>query len=661
MGYLDKPLDRFVLAGLGRPGSFALRHAAVSLRVALASGPPLGLLFALAVVVVNRPRFSTIPDFLLLSLYFSVLFLAIVFALEFAAGLALSLLAQWRGRGVAAFHATAARAGLCVSLLLSAYLAFWWRRRSGGSADWRFDLAGLCALLIVNAALFRISSLASLAALIRASELPPEEHGQGARAGRVLGFVAAAVLTIGFFLAPRPAPAQAAASFEPLGIPGRLVVIAWDGLGRSMLEAASVSEQAGGGGRREAVPLGRSALWGGDPGVPRALIPLSGAAEGVALSRPAYWTEIATGRPAAEHGVGGVASRRVAGLSSPLGSSAPLGTVLTMLLPGRSVPVDATLRRAPALWDILGSKEGIAVVGWWATWPASDRSAAGRPFFVVSDRAVFGIDAPSAPERGIAPAAFAATLARERSADLEAVDRDIAERFGGDGSPPSAAIARSGRIDGYALRVAMRLITGSALKPGLEPGLRDLFLYLPGLDILQAAGAPTAGGEVTRLLSGDNSVRFGYVRFIQDGIDRIAAGLRPEDWLVIIGDPGRRGGASPGGGEDPGTALPAGAGAGGAGDGGWILISGPGCAPGISPEPWRPLDLAPTLLNLRGFPTVRDMKGTVQTLFLSPEWRARLRVRTVDSFGEFSFPPRETGVTDEDEALERLRSLGYVR
>src|SRR5262245_39448883 len=82
MGYLSRPLERYVLGGVARPGSFLRRHAAVSLRVALAAGPLLGLLFALAVVVANRPRFSHASDFLVLAGGFTVVFGAAVFLLE---------------------------------------------------------------------------------------------------------------------------------------------------------------------------------------------------------------------------------------------------------------------------------------------------------------------------------------------------------------------------------------------------------------------------------------------------------------------------------------------------------------------------------------------------------------------------------------------------
>src|SRR5439155_23221337 len=68
--------------------------------------------------------------------------------------------------------------------------------------------------------------------------------------------------------------------------------------------------------------------------------------------------------------------------------------------------------------------------------------------------------------------------------------------------------------------------------------------------------------------------------------------------------------------------------------GGWVLLEGPGVVPGVGDEPWDPMDLAPTLLNLRGFPRDRGMPGLARTGFLRPEWRARLTPRVIDTFGQ---------------------------
>jgi len=258
MGYLGRPLERYVLGGVASPGSFLRRHAAVSFRVALATGPLLGLLFALAVVIANRPRFSHARDFLVLAGAFTFVFGLVVFVLELGAGIVLAAFVRWRGRGVAAFPAAAARAGFVVSLALSAYLAYWWRRRAGTDAGFVLDVAGLAVLVLVNAALLRVSSLASLAALVRVSDLPAAAHEPRAHAGITTkdgspqtreprtaaaslqttvgrarrarlfapALLAAVLLIAGFFIAPRSRATEAPSPFSRMPVKGRMVVVA---------------------------------------------------------------------------------------------------------------------------------------------------------------------------------------------------------------------------------------------------------------------------------------------------------------------------------------------------------------------------------------------------------------------------------------------------
>ena len=105
---------------------------------------------------------------------------------------------------------------------------------------------------------------------------------------------------------------------------------------------------------------------------------------------PVIWTTMATGLLPAEHGI----------------------TDFVVATPGGDVPVSSSLRRAPALWNML-SQAGrrVAVLGWWATWPAETVRGV-----VVTDR--YGLT----EDRAVSPAAFAARLASlERSGAPRAV------------------------------------------------------------------------------------------------------------------------------------------------------------------------------------------------------------------------------------------------
>src|SRR3989454_4079926 len=66
---------------------------------------------------------------------------------------------------------------------------------------------------------------------------------------------------------------------------------------------------------------------------------------------PILWTTIATGKPPEEHGIGHF--------------------VAVNEKTGEQLPVTSGMRRVKALWNILSDAgRSVAVVGWWATWPA---------------------------------------------------------------------------------------------------------------------------------------------------------------------------------------------------------------------------------------------------------------------------------------------------
>lgn len=110
---------------------------------------------------------------------------------------------------------------------------------------------------------------------------------------------------------------------------------------------------------------------------------------------PIIWTTIATGMPPARHGI------------------------LDFVAAGErgDVPVSSGLRRVPAIWNMLGGTGlEVAVVGWWASWPAEAVDGV-----VVSDRvAREGLPRRFSPE----------SLAGEVAAALEAAPREGALDLG---------------------------------------------------------------------------------------------------------------------------------------------------------------------------------------------------------------------------------------
>jgi predicted AlkP superfamily phosphohydrolase/phosphomutase len=102
---------------------------------------------------------------------------------------------------------------------------------------------------------------------------------------------------------------------------------------------------------------------------------------------PVIWTTVATGVMPEAHGITEFVVPTVKG----------------------DQPVSSTLRRVPALWNMVTATGGrVAVVGWWASWPVEEVTGT-----IISDRAIHDIpDRVWPPERG---AAFDADLARLRA------------------------------------------------------------------------------------------------------------------------------------------------------------------------------------------------------------------------------------------------------
>ena len=87
---------------------------------------------------------------------------------------------------------------------------------------------------------------------------------------------------------------------------------------------------------------------------------------------PIIWTTLATGHPPEVHGITG----------------------FTIATEQGEVPVSSSIRKVPALWNMV-SRAGlkVAALGWWATWPAESVNG-----MVISDRALRPVEGPFSPD-----------------------------------------------------------------------------------------------------------------------------------------------------------------------------------------------------------------------------------------------------------------------
>jgi len=360
---------------------------------------------------------------------------------------------------------------------------------------------------------------------------------------------------------------------------------------------------------------------------------------------PILWTTIATGKPAAEHGIGHFVARNPK--------------------TGKQLPVTSQMRRVPALWNVASDAgRRVAVVGWWATWPAEVVDGA-----IVSDHACYhflfadgvegardtvGITHPPALLGEVAP------LIR-RPTDVDAA---MVARFA---EVPAADLARPFDFDedlGH-LRwaiAAARTHHDVALRLWRDERPDLLLAYVEGTDSVSHLFGHLVRTEGLAGELAAQQARFGgtveaMYRYADEIVGDFLAALDADTTLMVISDHGFELGELP---RDPSRTR----------DlrrvsehyhrdDGVVFLYGRGVQAGATVEGAGLLDVAPTVLALLGLPPAADMPGRVLTSGLTlPE-----PVRTVASYGK----PRADGApaTADDAGVDpailaRLRSLGYL-
>ena len=425
---------------------------------------------------------------------------------------------------------------------------------------------------------------------------------------------AALLLTWSERSAPSP-PASPSLTVVPSGL--RLRVIAIDGFDPRIFDELSA---AGG------VPS-LTAAFGG------AVVEL--AADPDPSPDPArIWTTIATGQPVQAHGVRGLETRRVPGVGGTMPSTEPSGawaavrTATDILRFTRPALVSGSERRAKTFWEVA-AEAGLrtSVVNWWVTWPAD---AAGG--VVLSDRATLRLEHGGALDAEIAPAPLYEDL-RARwpalKARAEQTAQDALAGRAADGN--SALLQRSAELD------AMQLALSGAVS---SPASDLAVVYLPGLDIAQHA---LIGGQTTAVAASTLSARLQAVKDYYVAIDRLLAlhrAIEPagDEVVAIVTQPGRIGASASGRLAARGRRLSAG-------------------------RLGAPLTgVAPTFLYALGLPLAGDVAGRPLPGLFSAEFTAAYPERFVATYGE---PQRRaaarTGAPLDQEMIDRLRSLGYVR
>ncbi|MDQ3069535.1 MAG: alkaline phosphatase family protein [Acidobacteriota bacterium] len=616
LGYLDAPVDRYVLGAAASATGSARFAIGAAIRVGIAAGLLLGISATIALAARAPGLMASRRDALVLGLALSALFTLIVSTAVGATVIAASGIARRSPRlSTRHAHAVAAVAGIGVAIACAAYLALWWNAAQEvlTSMTFGWNLAALAVAAAVSLLLAHAVSVVILAALARSHE------GQGIAAGGLLSSRAfllgfgvllfagsAALLSAGRHTADANAPAI---TVVPTGY--ALRVIAIDGFDL----AAGLRLSRG-------LPALSRLLAG-------ASLPLR--VDATSPPDPARdWTSLATGQPPGVHGITSLEARRAVGIEGRL-PSASGGVVRSLLNAADLLRLTAPSittgedRRVPAFWEVAAAG-GLrtAVVNWWATWPAPDGDA-----IVITDRALLRLDTGGALDAEVAPPSLYASI----RAQWDMARASAAER---------AAAAFISVVDPELRRVMVRsaeldILVTSLGKVNPGPALDVSVVYLPGLDIAQHHLLQASAASVSAMSERVAAIEH-YYRFL-DGL--IAELLVPSASHIdaVILWPGRVSGRE-----------------------GTLLLAGAPILPGVATCERCEVGAAATLLYLLGLPVADNLKSTVMTSAISIDFLKRRPIRRIASYDAVTVRrSARTGQPLDAEALERLRSLGYIR
>jgi hypothetical protein len=642
LGYLNAPVDRFVLgAAAGRRSAVALA-AGASARIGILAGVLLGPVAAAGLATKLPELITGVTDSLVVAAY-----LAAMFGLAAAiASFAMILLASALARSLATrpkFSARAQRvarlAGAVIFLACLAYLTLWWRAAvstSSAPTMWS-SAAALGVALVISVVLGHAVTVTALALVAHWVPARPDEATIPVRPslfGRpalTLPLTAIAVIGAGLLLfAATPQDGAAASPPPPIHIVPtgeRLLVIAIDGVDLAMLDRLRASSTL--------------------PNLSRLL---SGATATLAPDSdrdPArVWTTIATGQVPERHGIGSLEARQVAGVGGRVQTASRIGTLIAgatdLVRLTRPVIASGNERRSPTFWEVA-ARTGLrsAVIHWWATWPAP--AGVDDAGVVLSDRALLRLEQGGSIDAEIAPAGFYETLQREaaaRKARVAALAAGVVPA--GTPADVAALIERSALLDAAIADLA----TNAAIAaPTLAAGWGPLDLetiYLPGLDIAQhgllAQGSgPAAATSVV-------AARIAAVEAYYGFLDRLIGTLdRGDRTVLLVTQPGRV--------STPGPGL--------------MALSGRAARADAAQAPRTDAPataIAPTVLYALGLPVASDLASPFARQLFSDAFLAAHAARNIDSYGPRRFTPRvTTGKPLDQEMIERMRSLGYVR
>lgn len=370
---------------------------------------------------------------------------------------------------------------------------------------------------------------------------------------------------------------------------------------------------------------------------------------------PSLWTTIATGVSPDRHGIHNFVV--------PAGAAGG-GATAPAAWGGAAVkPVTSTMRQAPAFWNILGRYDRrVGVVGWLVTWPAEPVNgfivstylpyvynwSTGRP---LKGTLVEGIPHQTFPEglvdevapykvrpEDIDPATLARYFDPAAVQRLQPADRECVTGF-----------RWSLACDETFRRIGRHLFARYPV---------DLFaVYFGGADVashrfwkfahpdampygVRPEDAPVLAGVIDA-----------YYAHLDEALGEYLGDLGPDDTLVVLSDHGFQPVWDPARPDTSGHHRLEGV----------IALTGRGIARGARLPDARLVDVLPTVLRLLDLPIARNLEGRAIAEAFDPAFLVAHPERTVDDYGDAAAPPGPAASDLDENVLERLRSLGYIR
>lgn len=360
---------------------------------------------------------------------------------------------------------------------------------------------------------------------------------------------------------------------------------------------------------------------------------------------PLLWTSIATGKPAAEHGI--------------------IDFLVADPKTGRKVPITSAHRKVRALWNIT-SQAGLSthVVAWWATWPAEEIAGS-----MVSDRLAYSLfayrDRPEdrmglvwPPELIDRVAALRVTQDAISLADVRSFAPFTREEFEDARRPVSGGGGYANPLN-HLVRIlaSARTYHAVALDRARSGRFGLLAVYYQGIDEVCHRYAQFIPPRLPWVDQTAFDKLKGVVHRFYDVQDAMIGELLQAAGdgvlVMVVSDHGFLS-RSDRPDHPPDIELKAGV---------WhreygiFLLNGPGVRPGTL-EPAGLYDVMPTLLWLAGLPVADDMRGRPVLAAMGTPGPLQ-RVATYETGIREPNRPLAADPYGE-EMLARLRSLGYI-